>query len=123
MIMKFKNIAMIALSLLATGAASAQYAPAGDKIRTPWAEQIDVNNVWKEYPRPIMERTAWKNLNGLWSYAVKPKGEAQPTKWDGEILVPFCIESSLSGVGKTLGDMNEFRQSGRSRRCCCTSGQ
>ena len=106
--MKFKNIAMIALSLLATGAASAQYAPAGDKIRTPWAEQIDVNNVWKEYPRPIMERTAWKNLNGLWSYAVKPKGEAQPTKWDGEILVPFCIESSLSGVGKTLGDMNEL---------------
>lgn len=108
MIMKFKNIAMIALSLLATGAASAQYAPAGDKIRTPWAEQIDVNNVWKEYPRPIMERTAWKNLNGLWIYAVKPKGEAQPTKWDGEILVPFCIESSLSGVGKTLGDMNEL---------------
>lgn len=106
--MKFKNIAMIALSLLATGAASAQYAPAGDKIRTPWAEQIDVNNVWKEYPRPIMERTAWKNLNGLWSYAVKPKGEAQPTKWDGEILVPFCIESSLSGVGKTLGDKNEL---------------
>ena len=99
---------MIALSLLATGAASAQYAPAGDKIRTPWAEQIDVNNVWKEYPRPIMERTAWKNLNGLWSYAVKPKGEAQPTKWDGEILVPFCIESSLSGVGKTLGDKNEL---------------
>lgn len=108
MIMKFKNIAMIALSLLASGAASAQYAPAGDKIRTPWAEQIDVNNVWKEYPRPIMERTAWKNLNGLWSYAVKPKGEAQPTKWDGEILVPFCIESSLSGVGKTLGDKNEL---------------
>lgn len=108
MIMKFKNIAMIALSLLATGAASAQYAPAGDKIRTPWAEQIDVNNVWKEYPRPIMERTAWKNLNGLWSYAVKPKGEAQPMKWDGEILVPFCIESSLSGVGKTLGDKNEL---------------
>lgn len=106
--MKFKNIAMIALSLLATAAASAQYAPAGDKIRTPWAEQIDVNNVWKEYPRPIMERTAWKNLNGLWSYAVKPKGEAQPTKWDGEILVPFCIESSLSGVGKTLGDKNEL---------------
>ena len=55
-----------------------------------------------------MERTAWKNLNGLWSYAVKPKGEAQPTKWDGEILVPFCIESSLSGVGKTLGDKNEL---------------
>ena len=108
MIMKFKNIAMMALLLLATGTASAQYAPVGDKIRTPWAEQIDVNNVWKEYPRPIMERTAWKNLNGLWSYAVKPKGEAQPTKWDGEILVPFCIESSLSGVGKTLGDMNEL---------------
>lgn len=106
--MNLKKIALFALSLLATGSAVAQYAPAGNKIRTPWAEKMDVNNVLPEYPRPIMERGAWQNLNGLWSYAVKPCGEAQPTKWDGEILVPFCIESSLSGVGKLVGAKNEL---------------
>ncbi len=77
--------------------------PAGDRIKTPWAETIDVENVWGEYPRPIMERSDWKNLNGLWQYAIVPAGENNPKKWDGEILVPFAVESSLSGVGKTVG--------------------
>lgn len=106
--MKMKTFALLAMTLVTANTCMAQYAPVGDKIRTPWAEQIDVNNVRPEYPRPIMERTAWKNLNGLWSYAVKPKGEAQPSNWDGQILVPFAIESSLSGVGKELGDKNEL---------------
>ena len=44
-----------------------------------------------------------KNLNGLWQYAIVPAGENNPKKWDGEILVPFAVESSLSGVGKTVG--------------------
>ncbi len=59
--------------------------------------------MWGEYPRPIMERSDWKNLNGLWQYAIVPAGENNPKKWDGEILVPFAVESSLSGVGKTVG--------------------
>ncbi len=50
-----------------------------------------------------MERSDWKNLNGLWQYAIVPAGENNPKKWDGEILVPFAVESSLSGVGKTVG--------------------
>ena len=83
--------------------ASWGWQPAGDRIKTPWAETIDVENVWGEYPRPIMERSDWKNLNGLWQYAIVPAGENNPKKWDGEILVPFAVESSLSGVGKTVG--------------------
>lgn len=82
----------------------AQWKPAGDKIKTAWAEKIDVNNVLPEYPRPIMERTEWSNLNGLWNYAVLPLGQSLPASFDGKILVPFAIESSLSGVGKTLGE-------------------
>ena len=86
----------------------AQWKPAGDKIRTFWAEKVDVNNVLPEYPRPIMERSDWQNLNGLWNYAVLPLGQSAPTTFDGKILVPFAIESSLSGVGKTLGMEKEL---------------
>lgn len=87
---------------------SAQWKPAGDKIKTDWATQIDPENVLPEYPRPIMERSEWKNLNGLWNYAVIDKGAALPQNFEGEILVPFAIESSLSGVGRTLGEQAEL---------------
>lgn len=86
----------------------AQWSPQGDKIKTKWAEEIDVNNVLSEYPRPIMERSDWKNLNGLWDYAIKPVGQAEPAAYDGKILVPFAVESSLSGVMKRLGSENEL---------------
>lgn len=85
-----------------------QWTPVGDRIKTSWTDKIDVNNVLPEYPRPIMERSEWSNLNGLWKYAVLPLGESIPNSFDGEILVPFAIESSLSGVGKTLGEDKEL---------------
>jgi beta-galactosidase/beta-glucuronidase len=85
----------------------AQWKPAGEKIKTAWAEKIDVNNVLPEYPRPIMERAEWMNLNGLWDYSILKSGMAEPTAFDGRILVPFPVESSLSGVMKTVGGENE----------------
>lgn len=94
------------LSLLWMSLASgvfAQWAPAGDKIKTAWAEQVNPANVLPEYPRPIMERSEWKNLNGLWDYAITDVATATPASFDGQILVPFAVESSLSGVGKTVG--------------------
>lgn len=87
---------------------SARWKPAGDRIKTHWAEKIDPADVLPEYPRPIMEREAWMNLNGLWNYAVVPAGTPAPAEWDGEILVPFCIESSLSGVQRSVGRDNEL---------------
>lgn len=86
----------------------AQWQPAGDKIKTKWASQIDINNVLPEYPRPIMERDEWQNLNGLWNYAILPAGQQTPSEFDGEILVPFAVESSLSGVQKMLEKDNEL---------------
>lgn len=80
----------------------AQWQPAGDKIKTRWASELDVSNVLPEYPRPIMERSDWQNLNGLWNYAILPIGQ-QPTSFEGQILVPFAVESSLSGVQKRVG--------------------
>ncbi len=100
--MRLKLALGVALTLSA-GSAFAQYAPAGDKIKTEWGEKIDPNNVWNVYPRPLLERQQWENLNGLWEYAIVDMKQNSPQKYDGEILVPFPVESSLSGVGKTVG--------------------
>ena len=94
--------------VLLTFTLNAQWQPAGDKLKTRWATDINVDNVLPEYPRPIMERAEWQNLNGLWSYAILPVGNEEPSSFDGEILVPFAVESSLSGVQKMLGKDNEL---------------
>jgi beta-galactosidase/beta-glucuronidase len=82
--------------------------PAGDKIKTAWADKVDPANPLPEYPRPQMVRDLWQNLNGQWDYAIVQKGNTTPDKFDGKILVPFAIESSLSGVQKTVGEDNEL---------------
>ncbi|MBR5019045.1 MAG: beta-galactosidase [Bacteroidales bacterium] len=94
---------LLILGLACTFSVSAQpWQPAGDRIRTPWADQVNPAAPLPEYPRPLMQRTEWMNLNGLWDYAVLPNGRFLE-KPDGKILVPYCIESSLSGVGRTVG--------------------
>lgn len=95
------------LALFAIGS-SAQWKPVGEKIKTEWASQIVPSNVLPEYPRPIMQRGEWKNLNGLWNYAIVDKGARVPTEFEGNILVPFAVESSLSGVGKRINEHQEL---------------
>ena len=82
-----------------------EWTPAGNKIKTEWASQITTENVWQNYPRPQMVRSKWKNLNGLWDYTVlnrMPREKLVPITYKEQILVPFSIESSLSGVGEEL---------------------
>ena len=74
-----------------------------DKIKTPWADDVDPLNPLQEYPRPQMVRNDWMNLNGLWDYAITHGSENMPEVFEGKILVPFAVESALSGVGKTVG--------------------
>lgn len=97
-----KNLLTLLLAVAVVATASAEWKIAGDKIRTTWAESLDPNNVLPEYPRPQLERNEWMNLNGLWSYAVTDLTAAKPTTFDGQILVPFAIESALSGVQKRV---------------------
>ena len=68
---------------------------------TFWGENLDPENVLPEYPRPQLVRDRWINLNGLWEYAITPV-DAVPEKMDGHILVPFAVESALSGVGRSV---------------------
>ena len=84
-------------ALLATGSAFAA-------MMTEWGAAVTPENAWREYPRPQMVRSNWTCLNGLWDYAVTSvtNTPGRPEKWDGRILVPFAIESPLSGVGRLL---------------------
>ncbi|MDQ6814238.1 MAG: beta-galactosidase [Bacteroidota bacterium] len=76
-----------------------------NKIPTVWADSVNPANPLPEYPRPQMVRTNWINLNGLWDYTIVPKAQQEtvPVSYAGKILVPFAVESALSGVGKTVG--------------------
>ena len=97
------SIAAICTTVLA----SAQWAPVGEEIKTPWAAQVDPENVLPEYPRPQMVRQTWSNLNGLWDYAITSV-EAEGFEAEGKILVPFAVESSLSGVGRRITKENSL---------------
>ena len=92
---------LLILALLVTVVACTEkketydWAPAGDHILTEWGENLDPTNVLPEYPRPQMVRSQWMNLNGFWDYKIYGS--------QGKILVPFPLESALSGVGLRVG--------------------
>ena len=79
-----------------------EWKPQGNRIKTRWGKSLDPKNVWPEYPRPQLQRTEWLNLNGEWSYSIRNKDQTRPHIPDGKILVPFPIESSLSGVMRNV---------------------
>lgn len=87
-------------------ASFAQWEPVKGRIMTSWGENVSPDNVLPEYPRPLMERKEWSNLNGLWDFAITSTSERKPADFEKQILVPFPIESALSGVGKTVGYEN-----------------
>ncbi len=101
-----KKISFIFLisSLALNAIGQSDWKIAGTKITTPWAEKVDPAHPLPDYPRPQMVRDSWMNLNGLWQYNILPAAQTEiPTTYAGKILVPFAVESALSGVGKTVG--------------------
>jgi len=97
--------ACLALSLLLVGfvfPCRADWKAAQGPLKTPWAQEVSPDHALPEYPRPQMVRKKWLNLNGLWQMAFARDGEAAPIGKDleGQILVPFPVESALSGVMK-----------------------
>jgi hypothetical protein len=88
--------ALILLSL--TLSAAAQWQAKKAPLMTRWAKDVSPDRAHPEYPRPQMKREKWQNLNGLWDYAIVGKDDAKPAQWAGKVLVPFPVESALSGV-------------------------
>ncbi|RYY10660.1 MAG: beta-galactosidase, partial [Chitinophagaceae bacterium] len=97
-----KHTHLFFLLFVALNSTAQEWKPAKVSLTTVWGEKVRPENAWTEYPRPQMQRKEWTNLNGLWKYAILEKGKQAPASFDGDILVPFCVESSLSGVGKAL---------------------
>ncbi len=93
-----------ALMLLsgATATSAADWQPAKGPLMTRWAKDVKADKVHPEYPRPQMQRERWLNLNGLWQLAFAKKDDPVPTgkELPERILVPFPVESALSGVMK-----------------------
>jgi beta-galactosidase/beta-glucuronidase len=98
--MKSKFIFFVLISI--TGVQAQSWKALEGKIMSQWAKTVNPENAWQEYPRPQFERAQWKNLNGLWDYAILKTNEIQPKRYQGKILVPFSFESPLSGVGKNI---------------------
>ena len=83
-----------------------------NSLTTVWGESLDTSNVLPEHPRPRMQREEYAMLNGVWEYAITPVDgrvdvetlarQAIPSRWDGQIVVPFSPEAPLSGVGRTV---------------------
>lgn len=71
-------------------------------LTTPWTTDVNLDLPHPEYPRPQMVRNKWQNLNGTWQYAITRQHAQSPASFTGEILVPFPLESALSGVGRQL---------------------
>ncbi|MBB5353300.1 beta-galactosidase [Haloferula luteola] len=100
--MKTNQLLLACLGATLCLPAQADWKPVEGRIMTDWAKKLDPSHVWDEYPRPLLERDAWTNLNGLWDYQVASKEATQPGEWDGQILVPFAPEAALSGVGRII---------------------
>ena len=115
--MRLVMVAMV--GLVCAGWKSVPCPGSGSTLMTEWGEKVTPENVWREYPRPQMERSEWTNLNGLWEYAITSNATyTSVSPWDkfepcrelvqkGEILVPFAVETPLSGVGRLM-EPSEF---------------
>lgn len=80
---------------------TAKYEPKVPLLDTDWTSKVGTNP-WPEYPRPQLERSEWKNLNGIWQYQNAPGLDAVQAPPFGqaltnEVLIPSCLESALSG--------------------------
>ncbi|RYG70950.1 glycoside hydrolase family 2 [bacterium] len=69
---------------------------------TKWGRKVTAENAWRSYPRPQMAREQWQNLNGSWDYALTKISAPRPSRMNAKILVPFAVESRLSGVGRKV---------------------
>ncbi|MFX1567102.1 MAG: glycoside hydrolase family 2 protein [Promethearchaeota archaeon] len=81
---------------------NSSWKPVTGQIMTRWVSEINPEDPLPDYPRPQLKRKEWLNLNGLWDYAIRPKEQTDIESFDGKILVPFPIESALSGVKRKL---------------------
>ncbi|MAT53182.1 MAG: hypothetical protein CMN32_01795 [Saprospirales bacterium] len=99
--MHLRSLLTFCIFLFLVSSSLAQWQMADAPLKTNWSAAVNPYNVWREYPRPNMLRSEWKNLNGLWDLWILDRNTDQ-NYHTGQILVPFPVESALSGVGKKV---------------------
>ncbi|HRZ21653.1 MAG TPA: beta-galactosidase, partial [Bacteroidales bacterium] len=104
--MKIKYLFFTLLLLASCREVSSPWQMAPSPLKTRWAADVTPDNAWQEYPRPQMVRHDWLNLNGLWDFTITPK-DSMPAQFSQKILVPFPVESALSGIGHKAGTGNQ----------------
>lgn len=102
------GLAMTWVLLILSPARAQEWKPVEGQLLTRWAKEVTAKQPLPEYPRPQLRRARWQNLNGVWEYAIQPKDAAKPENFESKILVPFPIESALSGVKKPVGNDNRL---------------
>jgi hypothetical protein len=112
-------VVALASCFVAAAPSQAEWKPAEGPLLTRWAKEVSPDNALPEYPRPQMVRDPWLNLNGLWDYKIVPEDAAEPDDFEGQILVPFPVESALSGVMREVGKQNRLWY----RRTFCVAEQ
>lgn len=95
---------MIGCFALALLALASQQPLAPPRLATRWTASVTPERAHPEYPRPQLVRPTWRNLNGRWDYAIRDSGAGRPRRFDGTILVPFPVESYLSGIQRAVTD-------------------
>ncbi len=104
---RWSGAAVLFLALAGISAPATAQAPP-TKLRTKWAADVTPTHVLPEYPRPEMVRTGWQSLNGLWDYAIVEAAAPKPASFAGQILVPFAVQSQLSGVAAPITDQQRL---------------
>jgi beta-galactosidase/beta-glucuronidase len=99
-------IALLAMVVSGFATSASVWTPAGERMKSRFVGDVLPERPLPEYPRPQLMRDLWTNLNGMWSYAVTAAESGEPDEFPGQILVPFPIESSLSGVGHSVATNN-----------------
>ncbi len=96
------NFLCLFFLLLLSGSVAGGWAPGSVPLFSPWGEQLNPDSVLTEYPRPQLRRSTWQNLNGLWQFETANSLDMPPFNRDltDSILVPFPVESALSGIMK-----------------------
>lgn len=96
-----KTLAYLLVLQCLTANAQNEWQLARSPLSTPWTTEVSPENAWPEYPRPQLVREKWMNLNGAWNFQlIEQKTEAVAKS--GKILVPFPVESALSGIGRRV---------------------
>ena len=94
------GLVLLWTGLRAMASAAEPWKPADGPLKTRWTKDVSPENALQDYPRPQMVRKEWKNLNGLWQFSAAQRDEEPPfgKELKEQILVPYPVESALSGI-------------------------